>query len=140
MNNTTKTNPLNSNPRNDADEVNARGSKVVRRFVCDGDRYYFDHFVCTSEKGWEQYDTDQDAWYYGVWVHEADRKVISYCEGDITIVTAPDAETFAAEMKSLNDFHGPPPPAFVSYTMDGTRTEHYDAIAAHGRELPGGAS
>jgi hypothetical protein len=130
--------PLNSNPRDEADEINALGSTVRRRFVFDGDRYYFDCVHCTPEKGWAQYDTKQDAWYFGVWVHEADRQIITYAEGDITVVTSPDAEVFAAELQAMAAFHGAPPPAFVSIDTDtGQVTNHYDASAAHGRALPG---
>ena len=38
-------------------------------------------------------DTDQDAWYFGVWVHPITRRVVTYAEGDVTIV---DPEVGAA--------------------------------------------
>jgi len=111
------------------------GSAIENKFVACGDRYYWDA-RCTKATGWSQYDTTQDAWYFGVWINKQERKIICYCEGDISITTSPDDKTFELEMQQLNDFHGTPPPAAIGYDADGTRTEYYDNEAAHGRELP----
>ncbi len=46
-------------------EVNERGNTVFRSFHST-ERYRFDFRLCTKEKGWTQYDTNQDAWYFGV--------------------------------------------------------------------------
>lgn len=104
-------------------ETNANGCAIVRTFHPECDRYKFDFGRCGSEDGWEQYDTDQDAWYFGVWVRRSTRETVCYAEGDITHVTAPTDEAFAAEMASMAEFHGPPPPAFRVITGDGTLIE-----------------
>jgi hypothetical protein len=107
---------------------NALGSTVKSAFECMSDRYKWDA-ECSADKGWEQYDTSQDASYFGVWVHLEERKVLTFAEGDITLVTAPDVETMRAEMKALAEFYGDPPPFAISYDEDEhgkwTRTEHY---------------
>jgi hypothetical protein len=50
--------------------TNERGNTVTNNFFLERDRYHYDFAVCTTDKGWAQYDTEQDAWYFGVWVHE----------------------------------------------------------------------
>lgn len=122
-------------------ETNRHGSTVERSFVCDGDRYHFDFVLCTPAKGWQQYDTDQDAWYFGVWVNREERKTLCFAEGDITITTSPTEEIFEAELAAMAEFHGSPPPAFVVIDTDsGQVTEHYDEAGAFGRPLPCGAT
>lgn len=107
--------------------TNERGNKVTDRFIVDGDRYAFDFDICTSEKGWKQYDTDQDAWYFGVWVHLEKRQVITYAEGDHIVVDCPTVESFKAELDHMESVYGPPPPAFkVIDAETGTLTEFYD--------------
>lgn len=116
-------------------EVNERGSTIERTFFEDGNRYNYDFCLCTKQLGWQQYDTDQDAWYFGVWIHQAKRQILTYAEGDETLVTCPTEEIFQAEIASLNEFHGKPPPAFISYDMSGNRIEHYDSKALFGRAI-----
>ena len=118
-------------------ETNRLGSSVARAFYIDGDRYRYDFKVCTPAKGWQQYDTDQDAWYYGVWVNVAERQIMTYAEGDETLVTSPTAEIFQAELDALSEFHGPPPPAFVVLDVDGSVTNVYDEKALFGRTVDG---
>jgi hypothetical protein len=54
-------------------EINSRGNKVLRDADADremsgvGDsRDTYDFRLCTTESGWRQFDTEQDAWYFGV--------------------------------------------------------------------------
>ena len=65
------------------------------------DRYIFDSEYCASEKGWKQYDTTQDASYFGIWVHLEDRLILTYCEGDLTLVDCPDNEHLKAELNAM---------------------------------------
>ena len=106
--------------------VNDRGNKCTSHFVENGERYYYDFEECTPDKGWVQYDTSQDAWYFGVWVNVKDRKVLTYAEGDVTLVECPDDDHLRAELKKMGECYGDPPPAAVGYDNDGTRTEYYD--------------
>jgi len=85
--------------------VNERGNTVVKEFA-PADRYVYDFKVCTSAKGWMQYDTDQDAHYFGTWVNKARRQILTYCEGDVICVTCPTVESFNAEIASMNAYYG----------------------------------
>jgi len=110
--------------------VNERGNRVYPGSR-HGDRYLYDFKVCTKEKGWRQYDTSQDAWYFGMWVHMEEMLTFTYCEGDLTLVVCPTKESFKAELDNAAEFYGAPPPAFVAFSFDEpgkvTRTEVYDA-------------
>jgi hypothetical protein len=106
--------------------TNARGNLVFSGFH-HSERYHWDFDVCTKEKGWKQYDTKQDAWYFGIWVHPEKRLIFTYAEGDTTLVKCPTEESYHAELKNMAEFYGPPPPAFVTYDLpSGKRTEFYD--------------
>ena len=102
-----------------------------------GDRYRYDSGQCSPRQGWVQYDTSQDAWYFGIWVHPERREILSYCEGDETLVTCPTQEIFAAELAEMATFYGPPPPAAIGVDADGTTTYYYDTDSAFGREIEG---
>ena len=73
------------------------------------DRYWFDFGMCSYKNGYAQIDTKQDASYFGNWCSPTARKIVSYCEGDVTVQTADtDAEFVAAirEMEAWNAEHG----------------------------------
>jgi len=107
-------------------EINERGNEIIRGSDFGGDRYRYDFKICTTEKGWRQFDTDQDAHYFGVWVNMEKRQTFTYCEGDTVLVICPTAESFAAELDSMHEFYGPPPPMATAISMDGKVTEFYD--------------
>lgn len=112
------------------------GAVVEDRFVGPfADRYQYDFKHCKSADGWKQYDTQQDASYFGVWVHPETRVIVTFAEGDETTVTCPTQEAFEAEIREMNEFYGSPPPACVAIGMDGSVTEYYDSDAAFGREV-----
>ena len=69
------------------------------------DRYAFDFKLCTTGKGYAQVDTQQDAWYYGTWANPFKLKIVSYCEGDITIQTADNPEEFVEEMQKIKTWN-----------------------------------
>ena len=98
------------------------------RFLPSGEfsRYFFDGVVCTPERGWEQFDTDQDFAHYGVWVNKSAMQVVTYAEGDVYFFQASGREAFAAEIADLCSFHKKQPPAYIAYGEDGTVTEFYD--------------
>lgn len=85
------------------------------------DRYEID--VADDFAGWAQYDTDQDAAYHGVWVHRADRAVLSYCEGDWSLEVYADDATYCAAIEHMNSVYGA---GFIAKTIDadGTLTVH----------------
>ena len=69
------------------------------------DRYKFDFNLCTAGKGYAQIDTSQDAWYYGNWANPKDLKIVSYCEGDVTITTYNHNNGFVRQIWELQEFH-----------------------------------
>lgn len=89
-------------------------------------RYHYDDQL-TASSGWQQYDTDQDAWYFGIWINPVKFETFTYAEGDTCHVIAPDIEAFHAELARLYEHH-PQAPAFISIDVDaGSITHHYDA-------------
>ncbi len=83
--------------------------KTTHNHVENSERYAFDFEICTTQKGWAQLDTSQDACYFGNWASPSSLKIVSYCEGDITIQTAENKEEFVEEiltMKKWNNENG----------------------------------
>jgi hypothetical protein len=112
------------------DEVNARGNIVHRSQDVDvilgyqfGARYGYDQRLL--QNGWQQYDTDQDAPYFGCWVHVEQRKTMAFVEGDRVLVECPTLMSFAAELLNMERFYGPQPPAFVHVSSTGAVTGIY---------------
>jgi len=108
------------------EEVTLREGVKIKRWFQDVDRYHFDFGECSSKLGWKQWDTDQDASYYGVWVHPEKLQVMTYAEGDVSLLTCDDREKFREELKRMADFYGDPPPMAIGYDDSGVKTEYYD--------------
>ncbi len=96
----------------DNGKANERENIVYHAFRST-ERYEFDFGICSSRHGWTQYDTNQDAWYFGVWVHPEKRLIFSYTEGDLYLDECPTKESFQAELARVAEFYGDPPPAFT---------------------------
>lgn len=82
--------------------------EYIREFE-PADRYVYDFGACSAENGFAQVDTAQDASYFGTWCSPSRLAIVTYCEGDVTLAIAKDAEEFAAEIrriKSWNVEHG----------------------------------
>ena len=116
--------------------LNERGNSVYRDGEADTflegsseDRYGYDFNLCSAEKGWKQFYTDQDAWYFGVWVHLGKRMIFTYCEGDRILTVCPTIDSFRAELADAEGFYGAPPPAFTIIN-DGKITEVFDTRPA----------
>ena len=107
-------------------ETNKRGNIIERDFHSMRERYKYDFELCPADDGWIQYDTDQDAWYFGVWVNRERREIVTFAEGDETRVKCLSEESYRAELSDMAEFYGPPPPAFRSIDADGSVTEYYD--------------
>ncbi len=105
--------------------VNEFGNEITDGFY-PGDRYRYDFGPCSSEKGWTQYDTNQDAHYFGIWVHIEKRWIFSYVEGDTYLTKCPTRESFKAELKHMAEYYGEAPPAFKVITREGELIEYYD--------------
>ncbi len=113
--------------------TNACGNTVWTVFMQHASRYTFDFTHCTCLDGWRQFDTKQDASYFGIWIHDARRHIVTYAEGDLTVVECADAEGFRRELEALHAYHGAPPPMAIVYDEDGQVTEIYDERS---RQLP----
>jgi len=85
--------------------TNERGNGIFRMFS-PGARYAVDFAEDFVSEGWEQYDTDQDASYFGVWVNRTQYLTLTYAEGDWTLVRCPDAACYNAEIENANRFYG----------------------------------
>ena len=89
-----------------ADAQPNKNGNIVHRFFAATDRYLVDFAEDFTAEHWEQYDTDQDAHYFGVWVNPDSLRILSYAEGDWTLVTCLDSEAFNAEIEDMNAFYG----------------------------------
>jgi hypothetical protein len=99
-------------------EVNACGNVVERGYSPYDSRYVYDFQVCTAEKGWQQYDTDQDASYFGVWVHIEKHQVLTFVEGEQILVKCDDVDGLRRELASMKAFYGAPPAAFKVFDLE----------------------
>ena len=85
--------------------INERGNAVYQWFGSE-DRYVVDFAPDRVAEGWEQFDTEQDAWYFGMWVNWAKLLTLTYCEGDWYLVVCPDREHYLAEIEHAIGFYG----------------------------------
>ncbi|WED77243.1 hypothetical protein [Aeromonas allosaccharophila] len=77
-------------------------------------------------QGWQQYDTEEDAWYFGIWINTERLETFTYAEGDTHHVIAPNVEAFRAELARLYQYH-PQAPAFISIDPQaGVVTRHFE--------------
>lgn len=85
--------------------TNDRGNRVLR--INDpSERYLVDFAPDFTEQGWQQFDTDQDAAYFGVWLNPRLRLTLTYAEGDWTLVECPTRESYLAEVQDAIAFYG----------------------------------
>lgn len=88
------------------------------------DRYFYDEQLLVQ--GWQQYDSEEDAWYFGIWINLEKMETFTYAEGDTSHVMAPNIKAFRAELTRLYTFH-PQAPAFISIDPEaGVVTHHYE--------------
>ena len=111
--------------------TNKRGNIIYDNVEADqklgrqyGARYGYDQLLLPA--GWKQYDTWQDAYYFGFWVNQELRATFTYCEGDRFYVECPTEESYHAELANAAEFYGPPPPAFTCIGKDSSVTHVYD--------------
>ncbi len=100
------------------------GSALNVYFHEDSSRYRVESEICPSCDGWKQFDTDQDAWYYGVWVNPSLRAVVCFAEGDLYIQVSSSKEQFSLEIESLTEFHGEPPVTISALDSEGVLTRY----------------
>jgi len=93
-------------------------------------RYEFDS-LCTAESGWQQFDTKEDASWFGIWAHKEEHLVVIYAEGDAEVHQFPDENAWKAQLKTMREQYGPPP--HQATIID---TENREATRIYG-EQPG---
>ena len=104
---------------------NIRGN-IIHDMFLPSERYIIDFADDFKAEGWQQYDTSQDAHYFGVWVNLDKRIVLTYCEGDWSLLVCADNDHMRTALDDMAECYGDAPPFAISYDRDGTRTEHYD--------------
>lgn len=117
--------PLTEQPH--LERINEHGN-TVKYYTTPGigNRYHFDFNLYAPGTGWKQYDTDRDAWYFGIWVNLEERKIATYAEGDLSIVIAPDDRHLKAELDTMEAFYGPAPAAFKIIDKNNNLLRIYD--------------
>ena len=89
----------------DAASKNGQENDVFRAFL-PSERYIIDFADDFTTEGWLQFDTDQDAEYFGVWVNPSTLQTLTYAEGDWTLVCCQDVEHYNAEVRDAINFYG----------------------------------
>ncbi|MFH7524948.1 hypothetical protein AB2J22_03665 [Aeromonas sp. A5] len=79
-------------------ELTVTGCRIDRGSH-QADRYYYDRTLLAQ--GWQQYDTEEGAWYFGIWIHTEKLETFTYAEGDTRHVIAPNIEAFRSELERL---------------------------------------
>lgn len=82
--------------------LNERGNWMIESFVPWDTGYYHREFYGGD---WYQYRTDQDADYFGIWVNDKEMKMLTYAEGDVTLVCCMNQHQYLKEWHSMNAFY-----------------------------------
>lgn len=99
--------------------------KKTHKRIPGGDRYIFD-LALRPEDGWAQWDTKDDAWYHGIWVHAKNLLIVIFAEGDHYEIECETSEEFENELRRMAEVYGDPPPAVTTYDPEtGQVTEIY---------------
>ncbi len=69
----------------------------------DSERYEID--FAPDGKNWDQFDTDQDAPYFGIWVNPTDLQTLRYAEGDWSFIQCENYEQYNREIDSMIEFY-----------------------------------
>lgn len=86
-------------------ETNRQGHPMHRGFR-SSERYVVDFAEDFAELGWQQFDTDQDASYFGVWVNPKTYQVMTYAEGDWSLDECGSPGHYNREIRAMIDFYG----------------------------------
>ena len=103
--------------------TNKLGSKVSHATYPTRERYHYDNKLGPD---WKQYDTDQDAPWFGVWVNPKTWQILTFAEGDESQSVSPTLGVFKAELEKAAKFYGDPPPAMIVINHDGSTEHLYD--------------
>lgn len=78
---------------------------TITREFAPADRYLYDFKVLTTDKGFAQVDSRQDASYFGTWVSPTKRILFSYCEGDCTLTQCDTDAELLAELERMEKWN-----------------------------------
>lgn len=84
--------------------VTEGGTRKHYYHVSMSDRYVFDFTHCGLTSDWYQYDTKEDASYFGNWVNPVTLETVSYAEGDICLTQCASPDDYAREIKEMDKF------------------------------------
>ena len=87
--------------------ASGRAGCDVRTIIHEVDRYVVDFAADFQSEGWQQFDTDQDESYFGVWINPRTFQVLQYAEGDWDLIDCHDRDRYRCEVQRLIDFHAP---------------------------------
>jgi len=91
------------------------GSYVIFDRFWPSERYVIDFAPDFSSGGWEQFDTSQDAAYFGVWCNKRQRQTLSYSEGDWCWCKYASTAAYNVGIREMIEFHGE---GFVCKALD----------------------
>lgn len=110
---------------NENETCYTRYGHSIYHYKWDDSRYRYDNLLKKSD--WrQQYDTEQDAHYFGIRVNVKLLMVIEYAEWDLYIYMAKDCDAMKAKLEKLAEQYGEQPPAMVAYDANWNKTELYD--------------
>ena len=79
---------------------------TYRRMFFPSERYVIDFADDFGSEGWQQFDTDQDAAYFGVWLNPVHRVILTYAEGDWSLEECPTVEHYNDAIGRLCECYG----------------------------------
>lgn len=90
--------------KGEKEETNKCGNTIQRAHY-PAVRYLIDHAEYFSTEGWKQFDTNQDAHYFGYWVNPKTLQTLCYIEGDWILCTCKDIEHYNSEINDAINFY-----------------------------------
>ncbi len=78
------------------------GSTLYSWTMLVTNRYIFDEGLSND---WKTLNTQQDAPYYGVWINPVTMEIVSFCEGDITLIACHSREAYEEEVYKTVEFN-----------------------------------
>lgn len=88
------------------------------------DRYVVDFCPAFKSEGWIQFDTDQDASYFGFWVNPSLRRELNFTEGEWKATQHLTAEGYNASVRHSMEYYGTTP-AFVAIDIENKVQTNY---------------
>lgn len=80
------------------------GNECYRTFA-PSERYIVDFAKDFVKSDWKQFDTSQDAHYFGVWVNPEELKILTYAEGDWNLIVCERIGAYNDEIRFMNEFY-----------------------------------